>query len=395
MSLLMKALKQAEENQQSQASDKEPTLGELAQELSLEPTEPAASPAGGSEVPPLFASAGSAQSAANLFQAKQGGDGAGRSRALPWIVGAGLVFLVAGGVYVYLAINHPSLLRFSSRPGTVAVSLPPAVAPIQPPARVPAETAPAAPTPDVDAEMGKTVGDIQPEPLFPGARALPPAPSPPVEAKPETKALSAERDEAIRISAGGKAEINTDLAVAYRALQEGSLDLAQTHYQRLLQQEPRNLDALLGMAVVAGRRDQLDEAGKYYLRALEVAPKNPVAQAGLLSLLGMADPAGSEARLRQLLAQQPAAFLHFSLGNLLAAQARWNEAQQAYFQAYHLNADNADYAFNLAVSLEHLNQPQPALTYYRRAVQLLQSHGAGFRREAAEARIAKLQGMVE
>lgn len=394
MSLLMKALKKAEENQQSQASDKEPTLGELAQELSLEPAEPSAgpgaSPGAASETPP-----GAAQSAANLFQAKQGGEGAGRGGALPWIVGAGLLVLLGGGVYVYLAINHPALLRFPSGPSPVVVSIPPPASPAEPPpGPVPSEIAPVVPALDAAVEAGKMQGEIQPEALFPRERAAPPAP-PPVEAKPDARAVFAERDEAIRISPGGRTEVNADLATAYRALQEGSLDVASTHYQRLLQQEPRNLDALLGMAVLAGRREQLDEAGRYYLRALEVAPRNPVAQAGLLSLLGMADPAGSEARVKQLLAQQPAAFLHFSLGNLLAAQERWNEAQQSYFQAYHLDADNADYAFNLAVSLEHLNQPKPALTYYRRAVQLLSAHGAGFRREAAEARIAKLQGMVD
>ena len=387
----MKALKKAEENQQSQASDKEPTLGELAQELSLEPAESAATPEPSSETP-AGAPSDAAQSAANLFQAKQGGEGARHGRALPWIIGAGILFLLGGGVYVYLAINYPALLRFPANPAPLVVSSPPAMPPVQAlPVQPPAETAPLVPRERAPVGTGEMVGDIQPEPLFPRERAAPP----PVEAKPDAKAVFAERDEAIRISPGGKTEVNADLATAYRALQEGSLDVARTHYERLLQQEPRNLDALLGMAVLAGRGDRLDEAGRFYLRALEVAPRNPVAQAGLLSLLGMADPAGSEARVKQLLAQQPAAFLHFSLGNLLAAQERWSEAQQSYFQAYRLDADNADYAFNLAVSLEHLNQPKPALTYYRRAVQLLTGHGAGFRREAAEARIAKLQGMVD
>jgi len=388
----MKALKKAEENQQSLPSEREPTLKELAQELSLEPVappHPAAVKNDGAASTGADASA-EAQSAANLFQAKQGGDGAGRSRPMAWIAGAGALILLGGGVYVYLAINHPALLQFSFNTKPVS-ALPQQPSPMvqQQPAQGP-----------VAAENSTAAGEnvaqlVEPEPHSWSAK--PPAPTSLLAQEPKTHASvpAAERDESIRISRGGKTEINTDLDAAYRALQEGRIDVAQTHYQRLLQQEPRNLDALLGMAVVAGRQNKLDEAAKYYFRALEVAPKNPVAQAGMLSLLGMADPAASEARLKQLLAQQPAAFLHFSLGNLLAAQERWNEAQQSYFQAYHLDADNPDYAFNLAVSLEHLNQPKPALTYYRRALQLLQGHSAGFERAALEARIAQLRGTVE
>lgn len=377
----MKALKQAEENQQSLPSEREPTLGELAQELSLEPTEHVPHPAAASAektAPAAPDVAAEAHAAANLFQAKQGGESTGLSRGTLWLAGAGMLILLGGGAYVYLAINHPAWLQFSSarKPVTQPVS-----AIVQPP---PAQA------PDAE-ELKAAVAEpvalpVEPEPYRAPANLQPAAPE-----APKARVQPAAGDEAIRISRGDKIEVNADLDAGYRALQEGRMDVAQSHYQRLLQQEPRNLDALLGMAVVAGRQNRLDEAGRYYFRALEMAPKNPVAQAGMLSLLGMADPAASESRLKQLLAQQPAAFLYFSLGNLLAAQARWSEAQQSYFEAYHMDADNPDYAFNLAVSLEHLNQPKPALTYYRRALQSLQGRGAGFERAAVEARVAHLQ----
>lgn len=384
----MKALKQAEENQQSLPSEREPTLGELAQELSLEPAEQAPQAAASAEKsasasPDISAQA---QAAANLFQAKQGGESGGSKRSTLWLAGAGMLILLGGGTYVYLAINHPAMLQFSSARKPVAPPATPVV--LQQPVQVPdaGELKAAAAEP--------VVQPVAPEPYRAPATMQLAAPEE-AKAEPRARVQPVAGDEAIRISRGDKVEVNADLDAAYRALQEGRIDVAQTHYQRLLQQEPRNLDALLGMAVVAGRHNKLDEAGRYYFRALEVAPKNPVAQAGMLSLLGMADPAASEARMKQLLAQQPAAFLHFSLGNLLAAQERWNEAQQSYFQAYHMDAENPDYAFNLAVSLEHLNQPKPALTYYRRALQLLQGRSAGFERAAVEARIAHLQGKVD
>ena len=53
--------------------------------------------------------------------------------------------------------------------------------------------------------------------------------------------------------------------------------------------------------------------------------------------------------LKQLIAREPSAYLYFTLGNIYADQNRWPDAQQAYFQAHHLQPDNPDYAYNLAV----------------------------------------------
>ena len=63
-------------------------------------------------------------------------------------------------------------------------------------------------------------------------------------------------------------------------------------------------------------------------------------------------------------------FPTYTLGNLYADQSLWAQAQQAYFQAHHLEPDNPDYAYNLAVGLEHLSQPGLAARFYRRALEL-------------------------
>lgn len=203
-------------------------------------------------------------------------------------------------------------------------------------------------------------------------------------------APSKEREEAIKVIRSGVDQVSPDLVQAYRALQEGRLDAAGAFYQRVLQGEPRSLDALLGLAAIAAHGNKPQEAGRYYLRALELEPQNAAAQAGLLVLLGAADPAASEMRLKQLLAKQPAAFLHFALGNLHAGQERWAEAQQAYFQAHHLEPEHPDYAFNLAVGLEHLGQAKPALVFYRRAQELAATRGAGFDSARLDTHIAQL-----
>ena len=85
----------------------------------------------------------------------------------------------------------------------------------------------------------------------------------------------------------------------------------------------------------------------------------------------------SESHIKSMLAQQPeAANLHAALGNVYAEQGQWTSAQSAYFEASKLAPHNADYAFNLAVSLEQMRKPHLALEQYQRALALLNQSGA-------------------
>ena len=104
----------------------------------------------------------------------------------------------------------------------------------------------------------------------------------------------------------------------------------------------------------------------------------------------------AESKLRQLIAREPSAHLYFTLGNLYADQSQWSAAQQSYFQAHHLDATNPDYAYNLAVGLEHVSQRKLALGYYRRAVELAAARGrANFNLPQAQERIGKLAAQVD
>jgi uncharacterized protein HemY len=99
----------------------------------------------------------------------------------------------------------------------------------------------------------------------------------------------------------------------------------------------------------------------------------------------------SESRLKNVIASQPdASFLNFTLGNQYAAQARWSEAQAAYFRAFTTDPENPDFAYNLAVSLDQLRQPQLALEYYRKALAASASRPGAFQRGQVEARIREL-----
>jgi len=201
----------------------------------------------------------------------------------------------------------------------------------------------------------------------------------------------------IKVSRGSATPaMNPMLSEAYAALQDNHLEPAQRTYDRLLQIEPRNIDALLGLASIATMEGRTEEATRRYIQVLGLDPRNALAQSGLIGLFGRADPLAAESRLKQLIAREPSPFLHFTLGNLYADQSRWAPAQQAYFQAHHLDPANPDYAYNLAVALEHVSQPKLALDFYRRAVALAGDPArAHFNVTQAQERIGKLVSQVE
>jgi len=181
------------------------------------------------------------------------------------------------------------------------------------------------------------------------------------------------------------------LEAAYEAYQRGELQNAREQYQRLLERDPGNRDALLGLAAIDLRERNFETAELRYLRLLELNPRDTYAVAGLMALQGNVDPVQSESRIKTLIASQPeATHLYFTLGNQYAAQGRWGEAEEAYFKAYSANPENPDYAFNVAVSLDRLRQAKPALEYYGKALALAARQPAAFSRAQAEARAEEL-----
>lgn len=216
------------------------------------------------------------------------------------------------------------------------------------------------------------------------AQMPPPAPPalPPVMSPPSSQIQVVRNDAALQVAPG--------VQQGYQALSTGQLAPARQQYEAVLAQDPANRDALLGLATVALSEQQGAQAAALYVRLLELNPDDGVALAGLVGLR-QGDLVQSEARLKAILERTPdSGPVLFALGNVYARQRRWNEAQQQFFRAYSATPDNPDYAFNLAVGLDRLNQPRLAATYYQRALSLAQAAPAAFDRAAAQARLQEL-----
>jgi Flp pilus assembly protein TadD len=435
MSLLLQALQKAAKSRQAGDPDLSVEEMSMSDELALEPS-PA--PHRTSQEPhsaPTSAQAATVVQAGRL-PAFDPIDYA-REHYMLTFIGIALLFAVGYGTYVYLQVNRPfrssapspsplvsapappAPLSTSPQPSSAKISGLPGAAPASAPtgaalatketaAATPEQRAPAPTTTLFDEPAAGT----RPQKLAAPpqlVRGTPEITRRPIELSPladasdsiETVVIPSSRskpvsDISVRHDPAGVAPISPTLMQAYEALQGGDNARARGLYEQVLQTDPRNLDVLLGLGAIALNAGHVDDASQYYQRALELDPRNSYAQAGLISIVGSADLPASESRLKQLIARDPSAFLYFSLGNLYAEQAQWPFAQQAYFQAFQMQPDNPDYAFNLAIGLEHLSQNRLALDYYRKALDLSFKKGhANFDQSLVIQRVGQLSTRVE
>jgi tetratricopeptide (TPR) repeat protein len=248
----------------------------------------------------------------------------------------------------------------------------------------------APPAPAAAATTGPELEFTAPEPRMDTASALAPrSPEPePLVVLPNQQAAP----EALRVERSKTSPDSSPLQQAYEALRAGDLARAEALYEQALREESHLVDAHLGLAALAEAKGNKAAAVAHYKHVLELVPDHSRAWSGLANLAGTDATPAIESRLRNLIAARPEASLHFSLGNALARQSRWAEAQESYFNALAASPDNADYAFNLAVALDHLGKREIAGRHYDMAIKL-SGNGAPVKFEpaAASRRLAALR----
>ncbi|MCX7141930.1 MAG: tetratricopeptide repeat protein [Proteobacteria bacterium] len=355
---------------------------------------------------PLPAEAAERKQAQQLFEAKEM-DVNPRKPFYITVGTLGLFALCTVGYFWYEMqpknnYKIPPPLPQSATPPVAAAPAAPPVGPGTPAASTVAPPAGAQPAgPEASAAPAQAPAQAGPRPA-PAAAALAPTPAPRTAAiapqgapavasaqAPQRRAAPREGDISIT-----PAQVQPDpiLEGAFQAYNAGDRAKARDGYQQVLRRNPDNRDALLGLAAVEIQDGRPDAAERHYMRLLELDPRDAHAQAGLIGLRGQVDPQASESRLKSMIAAQPAAsFLHFTLGNQYAAQGRWAEAQQAYFQAYTSDPEHPDFACNLAISLDRMHQTKPALEYYRRALALAADRPVSFDKARIGKRVAQLE----
>ncbi len=178
---------------------------------------------------------------------------------------------------------------------------------------------------------------------------------------------------------------------AYAAYRSGNDELALEKYNQVLDLEPGNRNALLARAAIAIQDDRGSDAMLDYQRLLEANPRESLAMSSMLAISSVS-PKQAESQLKVMLRDDPVSpYLNFALGNVFGVQNRWQEAQRHYFTALENNPDDPNYAYNLAVSLEHIQKPEVAADFYRRALENYDMGLATFSRSIVEQRLGVLQ----
>lgn len=403
MSLLLDALKEAEARKSALPGSPPPdvtldVVGTLA--LAEETTPPEAAPAERPARTADYFERPSVRPAVDEqpVRAIERSDQVSSPPRLRWLIGiAGAVLLVIGAVSVYLAVAGRADRARAAYAEQIAAATPltptpgeepdtndgSAVPPtLMPPAR-PADAAAVAPHASAgpatarSASVGGAAASSRAAPAV-GATTAPPA------------------ADAVADSGGAQVRIERTadpLTTAFAALQAGDLERARDLYAEALAREPGQPDAELGLAVIAHLRGADAEALRRYRHVLESVPDHPRAWAGIAELAVGSDVAVAEARLRELLAQRRSASLHFALGNLLAREQRWADAQLEFFAAAALAPQLADYAVNLAIALDRLGKSTAAATYYQRALELVAAGSAArFDVRTVRERLEQLRG---
>ncbi len=349
-------------------------------------------------------------SARQLFEAKDMDYNPRR----PFFIAMGVLGVAVVGVlgYFLYQIYAP---RPSFYTGPSAGTKPAPIAAAPAPSAPPAASAPATATPGTQPAAASPAPSAAPAPATGGAAPAAPQPGPPAAATRPTPGGEATRRPTRATPEDAVAEtppappraaapaaptikvtrveprVDPGLERGWQALTAGNLALAKDEYLRVLAANPLDRDALLGLATIDAWSQDYESAETRYLKVLELDPRDPYAQAGIIALRGQTDPLLSETRLKNLIAVQPeATFLSFALGNQYALQGRWQDAQSAYFRAFSAEPEHPDYAYNLAVSLDHLRQPKLALEYYQRSLTLARNRAVGFNSALVEARVREL-----
>jgi tetratricopeptide (TPR) repeat protein len=405
MSLLIKALNQAEKSQTTSANTE-------AESLSLAPNQSSADQFSAIEAKRNTRKNsasdyvdGQQSRAANVFVAKTADDDAGN---IKWIVLAGLGLLFGLGGYFYYQFNKLNAPNTSQIVQAAPVATPaeqlngfemPKTETIAPASAAPVVEA--APTQEMVAvapvETEVVATEVAPiEPAKSNAFQVKESASetlakteiaqdvafsdePPTKKTRMVKSGIASKSVSVSVTKNVQANsVNSTLMNAYQAYKAGDDDQAQALYRQVLRKDAYSADALLGMAAIAQRQGRDADAASWYGKVLEADPRNPIAQAAMLSnaqtnLTGQ-DAGSAESHIKNMLSKSPDdANLHANLANFYAEQNQWADAQQSYFEAFRLNPSNADFAFNLAVSLDQMGKPNLALPYYQKAQQLLQN----------------------
>ncbi|MEZ5573004.1 MAG: sulfotransferase [Halioglobus sp.] len=170
------------------------------------------------------------------------------------------------------------------------------------------------------------------------------------------------------------------MALAAEHHQAGRLPEAERLCRQVLQQEPRHVDALRMLGLLAAAAGDLEDAEHLLRQALATAPDHAAAMFELGRVLKELDrPEDAIDIYRELLALQPDnPKAHFRLAGVLAPAALNEEAAEAYRRCLALAPKHAGAWLGLGHMLKTLGQQEDGVAAYQRCLSLEPEFGEAY-----------------
>lgn len=161
-------------------------------------------------------------------------------------------------------------------------------------------------------------------------------------------------------------DTNYELNSAYNSLMGGDTQRAITTYKNILSTEPRNEEALFGLAATYHRLGMETQARPYYAALLKINPNHREALNNFLVLVSGESPADALPELERLEIRNPdfspipaqIAIVYDKLGYP-------DQAREKMLRAIELAPENLTYKYNLAIMLDRQKHYADAVALYR------------------------------
>lgn len=188
-------------------------------------------------------------------------------------------------------------------------------------------------------------------------------------------------------------DVDTRLTLAREALAQNNNTAALQLFTELRTKYPKDKRILMGRAVALQRLGQEDAALSAYEAVLNNDPKNLEALTNMLGLLKRKDPALAVEKLEQLHEAYPYnADIAAQLGVACGAAGKFEDSMKYLDMAEALDPGNVSVIYNKAVLYDHMGKSQQAGDLYREVIRMAVDGGdEGLPMDAIRKRLAVLR----
>ncbi len=152
---------------------------------------------------------------------------------------------------------------------------------------------------------------------------------------------------------------------------QGKYEEAAAIYRRLIQNNPRDIEALLGLARVLSWQKKYQESAALYQQVRDLRPDLPDGEIGLLRLQAwQGEPAAAEEGLKALLTKYPKRFdLLLLLGQVTAWQRKFDVSVDYFKKLLELYPDNLEGMQGLARTYKWMGKTREGIELYSKILE--------------------------